>query len=78
LREHGGGDDGGILDADAVVDFELLLEAAEMATVSSTVGSPTMTVRKRRARAASFSTCFLYSMMVVAPMQRSSPRAARV
>ena len=47
-----------------------------MAMVSSTVGSPTSTVWKRRARAASFSTCFLYSLSVVAPMQRSSPRAS--
>ena len=44
--------------------------------VSSTVGSPTSTVWKRRARAASFSTYFLYSLSVVAPMQRSSPRAS--
>ena len=29
VREHGGGDDGGILDAHAVVDFEFLLEAAQ-------------------------------------------------
>src|ERR1035438_2996943 len=47
-----------------------------MAMVSSTVGSPTNTDRKRRARAASFSMCFLYSWSVVAPMQRSSPRAS--
>ena len=40
------------------------------------MGSPTITVWKRRARAASFSTCFLYSLSVVAPMQRSSPRAS--
>jgi len=43
--------------------------------VSSTEDSPTITVRKRRARAASFSTYFLYSLSVVAPMQRRSPRA---
>src|SRR5579862_2770179 len=29
LGEDGGGDDGGILDADAMVDFEFLFEAAE-------------------------------------------------
>ena len=29
VGEHGGGDDGGILDAHAVVDFEFLLEAAQ-------------------------------------------------
>src|SRR5213075_1797444 len=45
-------------------------------TVSSTVGSDTNTGWKRRASAASFSTCFLYSSSVVAPMQCSSPRAS--
>ena len=44
--------------------------------VSSTVGSPTKTGWKRRSRAASFSMCFRYSLRVVAPMQRSSPRAS--
>ena len=44
--------------------------------VSSTEGSPTNTGWKRRASAASFSTCFLYSSSVVAPMQCSSPRAS--
>ena len=44
--------------------------------VSSTVGSLTNTGWKRRASAASFSTCFLYSSSVVAPMQCSSPRAS--
>ena len=44
--------------------------------VSSTVGSDTNTGWKRRASAASFSTCFLYSSSVVAPMQCSSPRAS--
>ena len=43
--------------------------------VSSTDGSPTYTCWNRRSRAASFSMCFLYSLSVVAPMQRSSPRA---
>ena len=43
--------------------------------VSSTLGSPTKTGWKRRSRAASFSTCLRYSSRVVAPMQRSSPRA---
>ena len=45
-------------------------------TVSSTVGSETNTGWKRRASAASFSTCFLYSSSVVAPMQCRSPRAS--
>ncbi len=44
--------------------------------VSSTVGSETNTGWKRRASAASFSTCFLYSSSVVAPIQCSSPRAS--
>ena len=44
--------------------------------MSSTVGSETKTGWKRRASAASFSTCFLYSSSVVAPMQCSSPRAS--
>ena len=46
-----------------------------MAIVSSTDGSPTKTGWKRRSRAASFSTYLRYSSSVVAPMQRSSPRA---
>ena len=44
--------------------------------VSSTVGSPTKTGWKRRASAASFSTCLRYSSSVVAPTQCSSPRAS--
>ena len=44
--------------------------------MSSTVGSPTNTGWKRRASAASFSTCLRYSSSVVAPMQCSSPRAS--
>ena len=47
-----------------------------MATVSSTDGSPTNTGWKRRSSALSFSTCLRYSSSVVAPMQRSSPRAS--
>ena len=43
--------------------------------VSSTVGSSTNTGWKRRASAASFSTCLRYSSSVVAPMQCNSPRA---
>ena len=43
--------------------------------VSSTLGSLTKTGWKRRARAASFSTCLRYSLSVVAPTQWSSPRA---
>ena len=46
-----------------------------MEIVSSTVGSETMTVWKRRARAASFSMYLRYSSSVVAPMACSSPRA---
>src|SRR6056297_4070265 len=44
--------------------------------VSSTVGSSTTKGWKRRANAASFSTCLRYSSSVVAPMQCSSPRAS--
>ena len=44
--------------------------------VSSTVGSDTKIGWKRRASAASFSTCLRYSSSVVAPMQCSSPRAS--
>ena len=44
--------------------------------VSSTVGSDTKTGWKRRASAASFSTCLRYSSSVVAPTQCSSPRAS--
>src|SRR4030095_11829053 len=46
-----------------------------MGTVPSTEGCDTMTGWKRLSRAASFSMCFRYSSRVVAPMQRSSPRA---
>ena len=44
--------------------------------VSSTLGSSTKTGWKRRASAASFSTCLRYSSSVVAPTQCSSPRAS--
>ena len=44
--------------------------------VSSTVGSETSTVWKRRASAASFSMYLRYSSSVVAPIARSSPRAS--
>ena len=47
-----------------------------MEIVSSTLGSLTKTGWKRRARAASFSTCLRYSSSVVAPTQCSSPRAS--
>ena len=47
----------------------------KMATVSVTDGSPTNTGWNRRSRALSFSTRLRYSSSVVAPMQRSSPRA---
>ena len=47
-----------------------------MAIVPATSGSPTYTGWKRRSRAASFSMCFWYSLRVVAPTQRSSPRAS--
>ena len=44
--------------------------------MSSTDGSSTKTGAKRRSSAASFSMCLRYSSSVVAPMQRSSPRAS--
>ena len=44
--------------------------------MSSTVGWATNTGWKRRASAASFSTCLRYSSSVVAPTQCSSPRAS--
>src|SRR4029079_17321399 len=47
-----------------------------MLIVSSTVGSPTYTGRKRRSSAASFSMCLRYSSSVVAPIVCSSPRAS--
>mmetsp|Transcript_26514 Transcript_26514/g.45674 ORF Transcript_26514/g.45674 Transcript_26514/m.45674 type:complete len:260 (-) Transcript_26514:1162-1941(-) len=43
--------------------------------LSSSVGSPTVTGWNRRSRALSFSMCFRYSSMVVAPMHCISPRA---
>ena len=47
-----------------------------MATVSSTLGSPTNTCWKRRSSAGSFSMFSRYSSSVVAPIRRSSPRAS--
>mmetsp|Transcript_51035 Transcript_51035/g.124337 ORF Transcript_51035/g.124337 Transcript_51035/m.124337 type:complete len:477 (-) Transcript_51035:666-2096(-) len=44
-------------------------------TESSTLASPTYTCWKRRSKAESFSMYLRYSASVVAPMQRSSPRA---
>ena len=44
--------------------------------MSSTFGSPTNTIWKRRSSAASFSMYLRYSFSVVAPMARSSPRAS--
>mmetsp|Transcript_69318 Transcript_69318/g.122391 ORF Transcript_69318/g.122391 Transcript_69318/m.122391 type:complete len:487 (+) Transcript_69318:4795-6255(+) len=47
-----------------------------MATVAVTEGGSTSTCWNRRSRAGSFSTYLRYSSRVVAPMQRSSPRAS--
>src|SRR5271157_2597747 len=47
-----------------------------IAMVSSTFGSPTNTIWKRRSSAASFSMYLRYSFSVVAPIARSSPRAS--
>ena len=51
------------------------LRPRRIAIVSSTDGSPTKTGWNRRSRAGSFSMCSRNSSSVVAPMQRSSPRA---
>ena len=48
----------------------------KMEIVSTTVGSCTTTGWKRRASAASCSTCLRYSSSVVAPTQCNSPRAS--
>ena len=45
-----------------------------MSTVSTTLGASTLTVWKRRSRAASFSMYLRYSLSVVAPTHCSSPR----
>ncbi len=47
-----------------------------MAAASGSLGSSILTTWKRRAKAASFSKYFLYSLQVVAAMVRSSPRAS--
>ena len=47
-----------------------------MAIVSSTFGSPTYTIWKRRSSAASFSMYLRYSFSVVAPIARNPPRAS--
>ncbi len=52
------------------------LSPRRIATVSSTLGSPTNTCWKRRSSAASFSMYSRYSSSVVAPISRSSPRAS--
>ena len=44
--------------------------------MSAALGSPTTIGWKRRSSAASFSMCLRYSSSVVAPTQRSSPRAS--
>mmetsp|Transcript_53137 Transcript_53137/g.156526 ORF Transcript_53137/g.156526 Transcript_53137/m.156526 type:complete len:245 (-) Transcript_53137:589-1323(-) len=54
----------------------LPLRPRRMLMASSTWGSKHITCWKRRSRAASFSMYFRYSSSVVAPMQRSSPRAS--
>ena len=52
------------------------LSPRRMEMVSATEGWSTITGWKRRSSAASFSMCLRYSSRVVAPMQRSSPRAS--
>src|SRR5213079_52615 len=57
-------------------DSYVCFRPRRIAIVSATDGSPTKIGWKRRSSAASFSMCFRYSSSVVAPMQRSSPRAS--
>mmetsp|Transcript_74057 Transcript_74057/g.176582 ORF Transcript_74057/g.176582 Transcript_74057/m.176582 type:complete len:307 (+) Transcript_74057:1416-2336(+) len=52
------------------------LSPRRMVMVVCTEGSSTLTCWKRRSSAASFSMYLRYSSTVVAPMQRSSPRAS--
>ena len=60
-----------------MVDLVALLEAAQdRDRVLDGAARSTITGWKRRSRAASFSMCLRYSSSVVAPMQRSSPRAS--
>ena len=77
VRQRRRGDDRRVLDAHAVVHLVALLQAAQD---RDRVLAPTARRRstgwKRRSRAASFSMCLRYSSRVVAPMQRSSPRAS--
>ena len=76
VRQCGGGDDGAVGDPHAVVQFVFLLQAAQDRDRVSHGGLATKTDWKRRASAASFSTCLRYSSSVVAPTQCSSPRAS--
>ena len=77
VGEHGRGDERGVArsgrrGAPRSVSFS----PRRIAIVSPTLGSPTKTGWNRRSSAASFSMCLRYSSSVVAPTQRSSPRAS--
>jgi hypothetical protein len=76
VRQRRRRDQRAIGDAHAVMQFVLLLDAAQDADRVLDRGSPTNTGWKRRASAASFSTCLRYSSSVVAPTQCSAPRAS--
>ena len=70
------GHQGRVLNTHPVVHLVLLLDAPQDGDGVLHGGLPTIkTGWKRRSRAASFSMCLRYSSRVVAPMQRSSPRA---
>jgi len=76
VRKSGGGQDGGVLDAHAVMNFVAVLEAAEDRDGVLHAGFGHKNRWKRRSSAGSFSMYFLYSLMVVAPIARNSPRAS--
>ena len=76
IAQRGRGDQRGIKDADAVVNLVPLLQSAQDGDCVRDSGLRDMTGWNRRSSAASFSIRFRYSSSVVAPMQRSSPRAS--
>jgi hypothetical protein len=76
MREGRGGDQRGVLDAHAVVDFVALLEAAQDGDGRLDARLGDKDRLEAALQAGSFSMCLRYSSRVVAPMQRSSPRAS--
>ena len=74
VGQHGRGDEGGVLDAHAVVHLVALLQPAEdRDRVRDRRLARRSTGWNRRSRAASFSMYLRYSSSVVAPIMRSSP-----